>query len=53
MLAETTSENNERYYQFKPIPNNYENISSASNQYQIESYGGHPQFKRSDLDRIV
>jgi hypothetical protein len=33
MLAETTSENNERYYQFKAPPNNYEYISSASNQY--------------------
>lgn len=42
ILAETTSENNERYNHFKPAPNNYENISSLSNQYLIESSAGHP-----------
>jgi hypothetical protein len=42
ILAETTSENNERYNHFKVVENNYENISSASNQFLIESSAGHP-----------
>jgi hypothetical protein len=40
ILAETTSENNERYNNFKEAGNNYENISSVSNQYLIESSAG-------------
>jgi hypothetical protein len=42
ILAETTSENNERYNHFKVVGNNYENISSVSNHYLVESSAGNP-----------